>query len=162
MKKNLGAQLALYPAPITVVGAMVDGKPNWALVAHAGILAHSHLVLSMVKAHHTNKGIRENKIVSVNVVDPSWLKEADRMGCISGSKEDKSAAFAYTLGEKGAPMIEKAKVSIECEVEDIYDLQGFDNFICRIVGTYAEEEILTEAGKIDYRKFKPALFQFPT
>ena len=78
MKKNLGAQLALYPSPVVVVGAMVDGKPNWTLVAHAGIMAHSHLMLSMVKAHYTNKGIRENKVVSVNVVDASWLKEADR------------------------------------------------------------------------------------
>lgn len=35
MKKNIGAQLALYPAPVIVVGAMVDGKPNWTLVAYA-------------------------------------------------------------------------------------------------------------------------------
>ena len=84
------------------------------------------------------------------------------MGCISGIKTDKSEAFAYTLGEKGAPMIDAAKVTMECEVEDIYDLQGFDNFICRITGTYVDEEILTGKGKIDYRKFKPALFQFPT
>ena len=162
MKKNLGAQLALYPAPVIVVGAMVDGKPNWTLVAHAGVMAHSHVMLSMVKAHYTNKGIRENKVVSVNVVDPSWLKEADRMGCISGSKTDKSEAFAWTPGEKGAPMIDLAKVTMECEVEDIYELGGFDNLICRITGTYADEEILNDKGKIDYRRFKPALFQFPT
>ena len=162
MKKNTGAQLALYPSPVIVVGAMVDGKPNWTLVAHAGIMAHSHVMLSMAKAHYTNKGIRDNKVVSVNVVDPSWLREADRMGCVSGNKTDKSEAFAWTLGEKGAPMIDKAKVSMECEVEDIYDLQGFDNFICRITGTYVDEEILTEKGKIDYRSFKPVLFQFPS
>ncbi len=36
MKKNIGATLALYPSPVIVVGAMVDGKPNWTLVAHAG------------------------------------------------------------------------------------------------------------------------------
>ena len=151
MKKNTGAQLALYPSPVIVVGAMVDGKPNWTLVAHAGVMAHSHLMLSMVKAHYTNKGISENKVVSVNVVDSSWLKEADRMGCVSGNKTDKSGAFAYTLGEKGAPMIDAAKVSMECEVEDIYDLAGFDNFICRIVGTYVAEEILTE-NPAEYRE----------
>ena len=84
------------------------------------------------------------------------------MGCLSGNKTDKSQAFAWTSGENGAPMIDAAKVSMECVVEDIYDLQSFDNFICRITGTYVEEEILTEKDKIDYRKFKPALFQFPT
>ena len=36
MKKNIGAQLALYPCPVIVVGAMVKGKSTWTLVAHAG------------------------------------------------------------------------------------------------------------------------------
>ncbi len=32
MKKNIGAQLALYPCPVIVVGAMVNGKPmRWQL-----------------------------------------------------------------------------------------------------------------------------------
>lgn len=28
MKKNIGNSLALYPTPLVVVGAMVDGKPT--------------------------------------------------------------------------------------------------------------------------------------
>ena len=32
MKKNIGAQLALYPAPVIVVGAIVNDKPAWTLV----------------------------------------------------------------------------------------------------------------------------------
>ncbi len=41
-------------------------------------------------------------------------------------------------------------------------MDGFDNFICRIEATYANETILNDAGKIDYHKFKPVLFEFPT
>ncbi|MFC2661657.1 MAG: flavin reductase family protein, partial [Eubacterium sp.] len=141
---------------------MVEGKPNWTLVAHAGTVAHSHLMLSMVQAHYTNKGIRENKVLSVNVVDESWLKEVDRMGTISGNKEDKSQAFSYTVGENGAPLIDDAKLSIECEADGNYELEGFDNFICKILATHAEESILNEAGKINYHVFKPVLFEFPT
>ena len=37
MKKNIGNALALYPIPLVVVGAMVNGKPNWLLVGHLGI-----------------------------------------------------------------------------------------------------------------------------
>ena len=51
MKKNIGASLALYPCPVVVVGAMVDGKPSWTLVAHAGTVAHSHLMVSLVQAY---------------------------------------------------------------------------------------------------------------
>ena len=38
MKKNIGAQLALYPMPVTVIGAMNGDKPTWTLVAHVGII----------------------------------------------------------------------------------------------------------------------------
>ena len=161
-KKNIGAILALYPSPLIVVGAMVEGKPTWTLVAHAGIMAHSHLMVSLVQAHYINKGIRENKKLSVNVVDASWLKDADRMGTISGNKVDKSGAFAWTMGENSAPLIDEAKVSIECEVDGNYELEQFDHFVCRILATYADESVLNEKDKIDYHMFKPVLFEFPT
>lgn len=139
MKKNIGAQLALYPAPVIVVGAIVNDKPTWTLVAHAGTMAHSHLMVSLVHAHYINQEIIESKKLSVNIVDEAWLKEADRMGVISGNKEDKSESFAYTIGENGALLIDDAKVSIECEVDGNYELENFDNFLCKIVATYAKK-----------------------
>ena len=42
-------------------------------------------MVSLVQAHYINQGIRENKKLSVNVVDASWLKMADKMGTISGN-----------------------------------------------------------------------------
>lgn len=67
-----------------------NDKPTWTLVAHAGTMAHSHLMVSLVHAHYINQEIIESKKLSVNIVDEAWLKEADRMGVISGNKEDKS------------------------------------------------------------------------
>ena len=151
MKRNIGAVPALYPCPVVVVGAMVDGKPSWTLAAHAGTVAHSHLMVSLVKAHYINKGIRENRELSFNVVDGAWLKKADRMGVISANRTDKSEA-----------VIDDAKVSIECEVDGNYELENFDNFICRIQATYADDCVLNADGKIDYHVFKPVLFEFPT
>ena len=139
MKKNIGAQLALYPAPVIVVGAIVNDKPTWTLVAHTGTMAHSHMMVSLVHAHYINQEIIESKKLSVNIVDEAWLKEADRMGVISGNKEDKSESFAYTIGENGALLIDDAKVSIECEVDGNYELENFDNFVCKIVATYAKK-----------------------
>lgn len=31
-KKNIGSMIALYPKPLTIVGAEVDGKVNWLVV----------------------------------------------------------------------------------------------------------------------------------
>lgn len=162
MKKNIGTALSLYPTPTVVIGSMVNGKPTWTLVAHIGIMGHDHVTVSLAKPHYINQGINENKTLSINVVDESWLAAADKMGCISGNKEDKSKVFSYSIGDKGTPMINDAKLSIECEVEANYETEGFDNFICTIAGTYAEESILNNKGKVDYHVFKPVLFEMPT
>ena len=105
MKKNLGNTLALYPTPLVVIGAMVNRKPNWLLVGHLGIMGHDHVMISLAKAHYTNQGIRESKKFSINVVDEALLAKADRSGCVSGSKEDKSELFAYSISEAGVPII---------------------------------------------------------
>lgn len=161
MKKDLGSVLALYPTPLVIVGTMVNRKPNWVLVGHVGIMGHDHIMVSLAKPHYTNQGIRESKVLSVNIVDEEMLEKADYVGCFSGNKTDKSEVFAYTLGQNGAPMIEEVKLSMECSVEDIYETKGFDNFILTIDHTYAEENILNEKGKIDYDFFKPILFEMP-
>ena len=46
MKKNIGSQLALYPTPVTLIGAMNGDKPTWTLVAHVGIIGHDRVLVS--------------------------------------------------------------------------------------------------------------------
>ena len=48
-KKNLGNLLALYPKPMTVVGAEVEGKVNWLVVGHTGVIDHDRILASMSK-----------------------------------------------------------------------------------------------------------------
>ena len=162
MKKNIGKTLALYPTPLVVVGAMVDGKPNWTLVGHLGIIGHDHVMVSMAAPHYSNKGIKEHKSLSINIVDEAMLARADHTGCVSGSKEDKSELFPWSVGEGGAPILNEAPVSMVCTVEDTYCTPGFENFICTIAATYADESVLTQDGKLNYHVLKPVLFEMPT
>lgn len=162
MKKNIGNKFALYPTPVIVVGAMVDGKPDFTLVAHIGITSHDTAIISLNKAHYINQGIKESKALSINVVDESWLEKAAKAGSVSGRNADKSALFDYTIGETNAPIINEAKLSMECVVADIYEIGTFESFVVTVVNTFADEKILTESGdKPDYGKFKPVLFEMP-
>lgn len=160
MKKNIGNKFAFYPTPVIVVGAFVDGKPDFTLVAHIGIVTHDAATVSLNKSHYINRGIKQNKVLSVNVVDESWLSKAAKAGGVSGRNADKSSLFGYTLGKMNAPIIDEAKLSMECVVEDIYEMGAFENFIVKVVKTFAEESILTNDIP-DYRKFKPVLFEMP-
>ena len=57
MKKNIGSVLALYPTPLVVVGAMVEGKPNWVLVGHVGIIGHDRIMVRASKKQRRSQSI---------------------------------------------------------------------------------------------------------
>lgn len=161
-KKNIGNVLALYPKPMTVVGAEVEGKVNWLVVGHTGIIGHDRVLASMSKSHYTNQGIRKSKKLSINLVSREMLPQADYVGSVSGASVNKSGVFKYHWGENGTPVIDASPLTMECNVEDIFETEGFDNFICSIANTYAAPEVLDSEGKLDYTQLKPVLFEFPT
>lgn len=161
-KKNIGNVLALYPKPMTVVGAEVEGKVNWLVVGHTGIIGHDRVLVSMSKSHYTNQGIRKSKKLSINLVSREMLPQADYVGSVSGASVNKSGVFKYHWGENGTPVIDASPLTMECNVEDIFETEGFDNFICSIANTYAAPEVLDSEGRLDYTQLKPVLFEFPT
>lgn len=161
-KQNIGNLLALYPKPMTVVGAEVEGKVNWLVVGHTGIIGHDRILLSMSKSHYTNQGIRKSKKLSVSLVSLEMLPKADYVGSVSGASVDKSEVFEYHIGENGTLVIDISPLTMECNVVDIYETEGFDNFICSVVNTYVSPDVLGDNGKPDYTRMKPVLFDFPT
>ena len=161
-KKNIGSLLALYPKPMTVIGAEVEGKVNWLVVGHTGIIGHDRILVSMSKQHYTNQGIKKLKKFSINLVSREMLPKADYVGSVSGASGDKSDVFAYHIGENGTPVIDASPLTMECNVVDTYKTDGFDNFICAVVNTYAAPDVLDSNGKLDYTRLKPVLFEFPT
>lgn len=162
MKKNLGSVFALYPTPLVVVGTMNGENPNWTLIAHVGIIGHDRLMISVMKEHFASHLIDSNKKLSLNIVTKDWLELADYVGCNSGTRVDKSKVFPWQLGFNDTPVIDVAKLTLECQVEDVYDYPVFNNYILSIKVTLAEDNILDENGKIDYNILKPVLFEFPT
>lgn len=165
MKKTLGGINALYPTPTVIVGAIVDGKPNFITIAHIGIVNHAKpylISISMGKVHYTNPGIRENKEFSVNIPSENLVAETDYVGIVSGKKVDKSGVFETFYGSLSkAPMIKACPVCMECRLFDTYNTPTHDLFIGEIVEAHAEESVLTE-GKLDVSKVRPLLFDMHT
>lgn len=162
MQKNIGSVMGLYPTPVTVCGTVVAGKVNWLTIAHLGVAEHGVLLISVDKNHElSNRGIKENGTVSVNLVNQPMLKAADYCGIAKGAKTDKSDVFPYHFGElEGAPIIDVAPLAMECKVMDVVEVGNFNNYILKPVNTYVQEEFLNEKGKVDYEKISPVLFEF--
>jgi flavin reductase (DIM6/NTAB) family NADH-FMN oxidoreductase RutF len=161
MKIKLGGMNVLYPTPTVLVGAIVNGKPNFLTIAHIGIVNHAKpflISMSLGKVHYTNAGIKENEAFSVNLPSENLVVKTDYVGMVSGKKTDKTGVFEIFYGELAkAPMIEDCSLNMECKLYDVYDTPTHDLFIGEIVETYAEESILTD-GKVDIAKVKPLLF----
>ena len=67
IKKTLGNKSVLYPYPVTLVGADIDGKPNFLAISFIGIINANPgmIALGLGRNHYTNQGIFDNKTFSV-------------------------------------------------------------------------------------------------
>ena len=159
--KTLGPTNALYPMLTALVGATVDGKPNFLAVAHVGILNHGtpqYLSIGLGKIHYTNAGILQNKTFSICLPSENLMVQTDYCGLETGRKTDKAALFDVFYGElQTAPMIRQCPVNMELRLHDVLDYATHDIMIGELVQTYADEAVLSR-GKIDIARVKPLLF----
>jgi flavin reductase (DIM6/NTAB) family NADH-FMN oxidoreductase RutF len=144
-KKRLGAQTWIFPAPVLLVGALVNGKPNFMTVAWGGIACSVPPMLSVAirGARYTLAGIRKHQVFSVNIPGTSSCKEADYCGVYSGSKVDKSKIFSVFYGSNDKiPLISECPVCIECKVAHIVELGTHYLVIGEITETHVDEDCL--------------------
>jgi flavin reductase (DIM6/NTAB) family NADH-FMN oxidoreductase RutF len=161
-KVDLGAELALYPSLTVLVGATVNGSPNFLTIAHVGICDLQRISLGLSKTHYTNAGIREHGCFSVNIPSQELVEKTDFCGIASGRKVDKAGLFEVFHGKLDrAPMIAECPVCLECRLERVVDFPRHDLFVGEIVGTYADAAVLTD-GRIDLAKVRPLLFDMPS
>ena len=160
-KTKIGAKTFLYPMPAVLVGAQVDGKPNYLTVAYCGIVQHSPpmIAVTLGRSHHTNQGIRANGTFSVNIPSSGMAEVTDYVGLYSGAKVDKTALFQNFYGQlETAPMIGECPLNLECKLVKTVDFGGMNEiFIGEIVEAYAVEGILTD-GLPDIKKLNPIVF----
>ena len=158
-KINLGSTIPAYPMPVSLVGAYVDGKPNFMAVAWFTMASYKppSIAITLGKGHYTNPGIRENKTFSVCLPSEDMVEITDYCGIVSGKKTDKSEVFDLFYGElKTAPLIRDCPLCIECKLVKILESGPNEIFIGEIIGTYTEERFLTD-GKLDFKKMKPLI-----
>ncbi len=161
-KVTMGPQTLLYPMPTMLVGANVEGKPNFMVAAWCGIANSEPPMLSVAirPGRHTYRGIRQTMTFSVNVPSTSLVKETDYCGSISGNKINKAeiCRFKVFYGKlENAPLIEQCPLNLECKVVHTLELGTHVLIIGRIEETYVSPDCLTD-GQPDVDKIKPIIY----
>jgi len=161
-----GPQTWIYPMPVILVGANVDGKPNLMTVAWCAV-ANSEpqmISLSIAPTRYTFRGILQNRTFSANIPTVDLIKEVDYCGLVSGAEANKAevCGFEVFYGKLGnAPLIEQCPINLECKVVHILDLGGDSLIVGRVEETHISEDCLTN-GKPDVIKIRPLIYTEPS
>jgi flavin reductase (DIM6/NTAB) family NADH-FMN oxidoreductase RutF len=143
VKLGFNPRTTAYPMPVVLVGATVNGKPNFMAVAWFSKVNSNPpmMMVALGKRQYTGEGIVENKCFSVNLPGRDLVTETDYCGIVSGRREDKARLFDVFYGESGkAPMIRGCPVNYELRLAETVELPGTNLFIGEIVAAYVDEK----------------------
>lgn len=162
-KVNIGSNAFGYPMPMSIVGTMRDGRPNFMAAAWVTRVNASPPMIAVAvgRSHATAEAIREQKAFSVNFPGIDLIPATDYCGLVSGNRVDKSALFEVFYGRlETAPLVAACPFGLECRLVDTVELPTNDLFIGEIIGAYAEEQYMTE-GIPDPALMTPFLLTMP-
>ena len=165
MKKKCGSLPYIYPVPIVLTGAVVDGKPTFTTIGDVGLMGiRPPLVyISSHTNHYLNQGILENECFSINFPTTKMLPLVDYCGQVSGRDVDKGALFVVFSGDlKAAPLIMDCPVNLECELVKEFSIKHRQIFVGQVVQAHLDQELAVEKeGRIqiaDLGQLDPVLY----
>ena len=161
-KTKIDLMPMLFPHAAVLVGADVDGQPDFTTVAWATIACGTPPFIAIALNHtrHSLKGIRQNMAFSVNIPGKAMVKETDYCGLVSGARTDKArdCNFTVSYGEvANAPYIEQCPVNIGCNAEHILKLGSHYLIAGAVKEVLVSDDCLTE-GKPDATKIEPIVY----
>ena len=163
-KKTTGPVPYISPMPAVLVGADVNGKPNYLTAAFAAVISHKPplivIGLQAARVRYTRVGLEENQVFSVNIPSRDQMTAVDYCGIFSGRNKDKSQVFTTFYGKLAkAPMIEECPVNLECKLFKEVELGSHAAFFGEVVESYADPNCL-ENGRPAIKKVDPLIYDF--
>ncbi len=168
MKKSLGPNMLVYPAPIWVVGTYdADDKPNAMLAACGGACCMQPPCISVAlrPATYSHEAIVARRAFTVSVPSEKFVAQADYLGRASGRKEDKFTVAGLTPVRSelvDAPYVGEFPLVMECRLVHTAELGMHTLFVGEIVDVKAEESVLNESGSPDMTEIAPLVYDIGT
>ena len=163
MKKDLGVVPAVFPMPVLMVAAYDKNKKvNVMNAAWGQICDMDKIILFLAEDRKTLANMKESKAFTVSIADEAHMDVADFFGIASGNRVDdkfeRTGYHAVKSDKVNAPVIEEFPVTIECELAEIVNTENVFGIVGKIVNVKANEEVLSDNGKIDPAKLHALIF----
>lgn len=101
MEKTKFHNNVFFPMPMTIVGSIINYKPNYMAVGWVSRINANPpmLVMGINNRHFTIKGILENNEFSVNIPSENILTETDYVGIVSLFKVKTIPLYCKSIDE---------------------------------------------------------------
>ena len=161
MKRSLGDAGELFPQSVFIIASYDEsGVPNAMNAAWAGECTR-HEICFNIGDHKTTENIVRKGAFTVAPADADNVVTADYFGIATGNKVNKAekSGLTFTRSEHvDAPVIEEYPLTMECEVTAIDGDEHGARIVGRVVNVLVDEEILGVDGKVDFRKWRPLVY----
>ena len=156
-RKSFPGGAVLAPVPPVLVTVSDGEATNVLTVGWCGILATvpPRTYVSVRPSRYSYEILKRGGEFVINLATSSMAREVDYIGIYTGKKVDKFKKCNLTLTKSEnvtPPTIEECPIAIECRVCEIIPMGSHDVFLADIVGFTADERIIDEGGKLDFKK----------
>lgn len=154
---------APFPTPVVLVTTAANGQANIITLAWAGVVCSSPLMVGLAirPSRHSHSLLLDNPELVVNLPRAGQVKATDVCGTVSGRDTDKFAKTGWTAvpGEEvAAPLIDECPINLECRVAQRLSLGTHDLFICRVLRSHVDEEMVDDRGRVDFGRLEPFVY----
>ena len=164
MRKNYGAKTWMYPMPVLMIGTYDEkGTPNLMNAAWGGIYDTNQIMICISETHKTTKNIEINGAFTVSFATAKTVVACDYFGIVSGNdvpdKFDKAGFHAQKSEFVNAPIVKELPMTLECKL-----VKFNEDGICigEIVNVSADDSVIGEDGRIDYKLLDPICYDSVT
>jgi flavin reductase len=98
------------------------------------------LLVCMNKSSRSHEHFIENKILTVNVLGAEHEQISNVFASSKYSSDERFNQGSWTTLETGAPVLEEALVSFDCEIDQIQEVGTHSIFICRVAAIQKSEQ----------------------
>lgn len=165
-KKELKLHAVVSPTEAVIVSAYDEkGKAEACTLAFYMVSSHVPpcvtIAINATQRRSTLAAMLKSKAFVLGIPSTAQVAETDYLGVESGCNTDKLANIGYTTCEAKtvhAPIINELPFSLECEIVHTVTVGSHTQVTGEVKRILAEEEVLTEKGKVDIRKLKPIIY----
>ncbi len=147
----------MAPLPSVMVSCGSMEKSNIITVAWTGVVNSDppYVYISVRPSRYSHDIIENSGEFVINLVPKKLSSAMDLAGCTTGARIDKFEKLKLTklAGDVvAAPLIEECPVNFECRIFQTVKLPSHDMFLAEIVAIHADENLVSEKGRIDLAK----------